>query len=170
MKTKILIVVLIISLGINVGVIFTAGYRWQQEKGRQKCSGLTTGQEYCWNRSALCKNLNLSSEQVPILEKYREELQSQTLPLREELRLKRLELFNLAKGENNQDEKIDSLVNDIARLQSEIEKKVIQHSIKVKEVLDPEQQKKFNNLFQQALCPGGESLMPCGKSKMNGMR
>jgi len=168
MKTKILIVAFIISLGINVGVIFTAGYRWWQEKGRQRYSGLTIGQECGWRRSTLRKSLTLTSEQLQILEKYREDMQAQTLPLREELRLKRLELFNLVKDGQSKDKKIDSLVNDIARLQSEIEKKVIQHSIKVKEVLGPEQQKKFYNLFEQGLCPGEEHLMPCEKPNMKG--
>jgi Spy/CpxP family protein refolding chaperone len=160
MKTKILVVFLIISLGINIGVFFTVGYHWWREKASKEESRVKCG----WHQSPLRQNLNLTSEQISILEKYREEMESQVQPLREELKLKRLGLFNLVKDETSNDKKTDSLLNDIARLQSEIEKKVIQHSIKVKEILGPEQQKKFYDFFEQGLCPSEEHLMPCERS------
>jgi len=160
MKTKILVIFLIISLGINISVFFTVGYYWWHKKASKEEFRVKCG----WHQTPLRRNLNLTSGQISRLEKYREEMESQIQPLREKLKLNRLELFNLVKDEKSNDKKADSLLNNIAHLQSEIEKKVIQHSIKVREILGPEQRKKFYDFFEQGLCPDKKHLMPCERS------
>jgi len=159
-KTKILIVLFVISMGINLGVIFTVGYHWLRDKGTKEESCIKCG----WQRRQMRQSLNLTAEQAGIMEKYREEMQSQILPLREKLSQKRLELFRLVRDGKADSTKMDTLLDEFSHLQSEIEKKVIQHSNEVRKLLEPEQQKKFFDFFEQGLCPGEGHQMPCERS------
>lgn len=152
MKTKLLIILLVISLGINAGVIFAFGFRhWHAKRLRP---------EFRRERLQLQRSLDLSEEQNQLFEKYRKELNNQLSPLREKIRQKRRELLGLLKTEEIDEEKIDKLLSEIAELQSEIEKTVVRHSIQIRKILTPAQQKKFIGFLEQQLFPKERQKLP----------
>lgn len=143
MKTKILTILLIISLGINVGVIFAFGFRGRRAPRLRP--------EF--RRERLQRSLDLTDEQNQMFEKYRKELNNQLAPLREKIHQKRRELLALLKADTIEEEKVNAVLAEIANLQAEIEKNVVHHSIKIRKMLTPEQQKKFITVLEQQLFP-----------------
>ena len=150
MRMKVLIVLLIISLGFNLGMILTFVLK---NRGPETM-------ECGWHRTNLRERFNLSSDQVQILEKKRTEMQAKTQPIRERLQRYRIELLNLQKTEVIDTTKFDSLLRAIAQSQYEIEKSIFMHMRVVRGILDSNQQLQFDKQLQDNLCPqeGGGCL------------
>ena len=75
---------------------------------------------------------------------------------REILNHKRNELVELISQPTPEAEKIDSLLVEIGNAQTELEKDVVNHILHEKELLNPEQQKKFLDLIKGCLLPEGK--------------
>jgi len=88
-------------------------------------------------------------------------MQSDSLSIRDSLSQKRQALMVLIKRGTLDDKTVDIRLKDISYLQGQLEKKVIQHLIKIHKVLTPEQKAKFNNCFEQGFCPKGMNKMAC---------
>jgi Spy/CpxP family protein refolding chaperone len=144
MKNKILGFLLIISLGLNIGVLVTFGHHWFFKKGFDKFP-----KESSWQKARVKKMLDLTDDQAKAMEEKRKQLQDTITPLKEELKNKRTELFTLLDSDNVDSLKADKLVNEISVLQMKIEKAVIEHSINVRKTLNPEQQKKFKAFLRK---------------------
>jgi len=144
MRSKILMILLILSVGFNIGVLATFGHHWLMKKEFDKWP-----KESSWHMSKFKKMLNLSDEQALSLEKDRKILQDTITPIRVELKNKRTELFNLLDTDNIDNVKLDKLIADISALQMAIEKNVIEHSVNVRKNLTPEQQKKFKAFLKK---------------------
>ncbi len=143
MKTRILIIALIVSMGFNLGMILTIGWRiWGI---RQPGCG--------WHQSTLRDQFDLTAEQIDILERKRNEMQEKLLPIRKELLEKRRELLILQKGETLDEDRLDSLLSEIVRLQYRLEKTVVIHMNDVKGVLNEEQRVQFYCHLERDLCP-----------------
>jgi len=151
MKNKILIVVLIISLGVNLGLILTFVFRiWE-----------TKTYECGWHHPALRQRLHLTSEQIKILENKRAEMQKKMIPMQEELKRKRIELLALQKSENLDTTKLDSLLAVMSRLQYEIERAVFLHMNEVKGIFSKDQQVQFFEQVKRGLCPEPQFNKEC---------
>lgn len=166
MKRWILPLLLVISLGVNLG--FLLHRAWPKiVAGRSitstpPCSG--------WHASPMKRHLGLNSRQVRRLESERQQVLAQIRPLQDELRLQRRQLFVLLKkGEVSQGE-LDSALNDIARRQAAIEKIFILHSMKMKGHFSPAQMHKFEGYLERGLCPnrGSEAACPAGSGSAAG--
>lgn len=144
MKSKLLMVLLILSLGFNIGFMATFGHHWLMKKEFANCP-----KENSWHKAKVKKMLNLTDEQVQVMEKDRKELQYVINPIREELKNKRTELFNLLDTDNIDKAKLEKLIAEISSLQMAIEKNVIEHSINIRKNLTPEQQKKFKTFLKK---------------------
>jgi Spy/CpxP family protein refolding chaperone len=151
MKNRILIVVLIISLGVNLGLIMTFVFR----------IGETKTYECGWHHPALRQKLHLTPEQIKILENKRADMQKRMIPMQEELKRKRLELLALQKSENLDIAKLDSLLAVMSRLQYEIERAVFLHMNEVKGIFSKDQQVQFFEQVKRYLCPESQFYKEC---------
>ena len=157
MKNKWLYIILILSLGLNLGIFLRVGYHLLNKaaSGNRLCG------EYKWHTSPLSRKLNLNEEQTKTIQSYQKEMEIDSLAIRNGLSQKRQALMALIKSGTLDEKIVDTRVNDISSLQGQLEKKVIQHLIKIHKVLTPEQLAKFNNCFEQGFCPKGMNKMPC---------
>jgi hypothetical protein len=163
-KRRIWIVLLIISLGINIG--FLLHWFWPRI-----VHGRSAGRDYSqfgWHASPIRRGLGLSSEQAQRMENERRQVLAQAQPLQDELRLKRRELFLLLKNKTVADAELDGALSEISRLQTAIEKMYILHTLKVKGYFSPQQLEKYEEFFEQGLCPGMMSEKSCPPGKMSG--
>ena len=164
MKNRIWIVLLVVSLGINIG--FLMHWFWPQiVPGRSDKSDKS---RFGWHASPMRRGLGLSAEQARLLEDERRQVLAQAQPLQDELRLKRRELFMLLKNKAVTDAELDVSLSEISRLQAAIEKMFILHSLKVKGFFTPLQLQKYDGFFEQGLCPGMMSEKTCPPGQLAG--
>ena len=144
MKRKLMTILLVLSLGLNVGIIVTFGHHWFIEREFKKGPG-----ESNWLKNKMKKELNLTDPQIKFMEADREALHKEIKSIREQLQKKRSELFTLVDAEKVDNKKVDILINDLAQLQVKIEKVIIGHLLNMKTQLTPEQQKKLKEAMQK---------------------
>jgi hypothetical protein len=161
-KNRIWIVLLVVSLGVNIG--FLLHRFWPKLVSGHSVMGgqLKSG----WHAGSMKHGLGLSAEQAQRMENERRQVLAQAQPLQAELRLKRRELFLLLKNKAMTDAELDVILSEISRLQAAIEKMFILHSLKVKGFFTPSQLQKYDGFFEQGLCPGMMSEKPCPPGKM----
>jgi hypothetical protein len=163
-KNRAWIVLLVVSLGVNIGVLlhrfWPRGIAGQAVQVARSQSG--------WHAAPMRRGLGLNDEQERLMETERLQALAQARPLQDELRLKRRQLFLLLKEKAVAEAELDAALGDISRLQAAIEKIFIRHSLTVKGVLTPEQLRKYDGLFEQGLCPGMMSEKNCPPGKMAG--
>jgi len=164
MKSRFLILSLVISLGVNIG--FLLHCFWPRCPLAKKN---TTAAPSGWHSSSLRRDLGLSAEQARLMEDERRNVMVQALPLQDLLRQKRRELFVLLKNKTVPAAELDAMLDGIARLQAGIEKIYILHTLKVKGYFSPRQLQKYDGYFEQGLCPGMMSEKNCpGKGTTGG--
>lgn len=162
MKKRIWIVLLVVSLGINIG--FLLHWFWPKN-----VSGYSPGKgqaQFGWHAGPMRRGLGLDSNQARLMENERRQVLAQAQPLQEQLRLKRRELFLLLKSKAVTGAELDIALNEISRLQTAIEKFFILHSLKMKGFLTPAQLEKYDGFFEHGLCPGMMSEKACPPGKM----
>lgn len=133
-------------MAINVSVLATIGYRWKCKPGSKICERQVPC-EY------LCEQLSLSASQRQKMEIFKKAFDEKTDRRRKTLSHKRNDLVELLNQPSPDYQKIDSLINQIGIAQAELEKEVIDHILQEKEILTPEQQKKFLDLIKCCLLP-----------------
>jgi hypothetical protein len=160
MKRWILPLLLVISLGVNIG--FLLHRAWPKIlPGRSAGSGPSRSG---WHASPMKRHLGLNARQVRQMESDRQQVLAQIRPLQDELRLKRRQLFILLKEGEVPQAEMDSALSDISRLQAAIEKIFIVHSLKMRGHFSPAQMHKFEGYLERGLCPnlGAEAACPPG--------
>ncbi|HEX7502034.1 MAG TPA: periplasmic heavy metal sensor [Acidobacteriota bacterium] len=164
MKSRLWIVLLVVSMGINVGFLIHG--LWPKHRHGKMAGGdcVVPG----WHASPMMHGLGLSSQQAQQLEAERRQVLAQARPLQDELRRKRRELFVLLKNKTVSDSELDPILSEIARLQTGIEKMFILHSLKVRGYFSPAQMHKFENYLERELCPGMASAAFCPPGEMPG--
>ncbi len=163
MKRWLLPVLLVISLGGNIG--FLLHWAWPRMTGGGK-AGLSSG----WHAGPMKRHLGLSSRQARQMEHGRRQVLEQARPLQEALRQKRRELFVLLKGQEVRDADLDAKLNEISRLQAALEKMFILHSLSVRSVFTSAQRRKFEGCLERGLCPGMAAGASCPSPKGTGKR
>jgi len=149
MKRKLIILGILLLIAINISALATVGYRWKCGYGGKACGGCAPG-EY------ICQQLSLSDSQKQNMEVCRKVFSEDIDQKREILNHKRNELVELISQPTPEAEKIDSLLVEIGNAQTELEKDVVNHILHEKELLNPEQQKKFLDLIKGCLLPEGK--------------
>jgi hypothetical protein len=161
-KKRIWIVLLVISLGINIGFLL----HWFWPKIVHGRSLWSDNSQAGWHAGSMRHGLGLSAEQAQRMEAERRQVLAQAQPLQDELRLKRRELFLLLKNKAVSDAELDLVLSEISRLQAAIEKMFILHTLKVKKYFTPLQLQKYDGYFEQGLCPGMMSEKSCPPGEM----
>ena len=164
MKNRIWIVLLVISLGVNIG--FLLHWFWPEiVPGRSAGRGQS---QFGWHASPMRRGLGLNAKQVRDMESERRQALAQVKPLQDELRLKRRQLFVLLKKSTVSQAELDVALSDISRLQTSIEKIFILHSLKVRGYFSPAQMHKFEGYLERGLCPNMAPEAACPPGKMSG--
>jgi Spy/CpxP family protein refolding chaperone len=161
MKSRSLILLLVISLGVNIG--FLLHWAWPKI-----APGSAGGAHSGWHTGPMKRHLGLSSEQARRMEGERRQVLDQAKPLQDKLRQKRRELFVLLKGKEVRDSELDTALNEIARLQAALEKIWVLHSLKARSALSPDQQRKYEGCLERGLCPGMLAGASGTHGRMNG--
>ncbi len=149
MKRKFIILGVLLLIAINISALATVGYRWKCGYNGKACGGCAPG-EY------ICQQLSLSDSQKQNMETYRKVFTEGMDRKREILNQKRNELVELISQPNPKPQEIDSLLEEIGTAQTELEKDVVNHILREKGLLNPEQQKKFLDLIRGRLLPEGK--------------
>lgn len=147
MKSKVITVILIISLGINIGLL--ASYVYQQLTGKRIEERDVTKRG--WRRGRLRYKLKLDEDQLKKVEIIQETTYLKINPIRDTLKIRREELTNLLKNSQLDKSKLQNLIKEIANLQAEIELIYSEQIWQMKEILTSEQQQQFFKLFNRRL-------------------
>ncbi|MBN2345428.1 MAG: periplasmic heavy metal sensor [Candidatus Aminicenantes bacterium] len=173
MKRRILPILLVISLGVNIGFLLH-WIRPRLASGREAGAASLRGGAAAagWHAGPMRRHLGLDAGQARRMERERRQVLAQVEPLQEEMRRQRRALFVLIKGGAVRDADLDATLGEIARLQAAIEKKFVLHSLKVRSAFSSEQLRKYDGCLERGLCAGisaGESC-PAQREDRRGAR
>jgi len=99
------------------------------------------------------QGLNLTEEQQNKIAELRLQFQKTLLPLQTEMRGKMAELHLLQTEANPNLKKMDQLIDQIGKIRTKIQKEKIRHQVKVRKLLTPEQQVKWDSRMLQGPGP-----------------
>jgi Spy/CpxP family protein refolding chaperone len=160
MKRWLLPLLLVVSLGLNIGLLLHWAWPRLAGSGPDPRSG--------WRAGPMRRHLGLSPEQAQRMEDERLQVLARVEPLQLELRGRRRELFALLKGPEVRPAELDALLNEIARLQAAIEKVFVLHSLKMRDGFSAEQRRKFEGCLERGLCPGMAAAGSCPPGGQSG--
>lgn len=161
MKRRILPLLLVISLGINIGLLL----HWVRP---HVAAGLGAGSRPGWHAGPMRRHLGLGAAQARQLEGWHREVLAQARPLQDELARKRRDLLALLKERNADGTRLDAVIDEIARLQGAIEKIFVRHSLKIRGAFSPAQLRKYEGCLERGLCPGMMAAAACPAPKSAG--
>ncbi len=150
MRKKLFILVAILLVGFGVS-LFAVRYQFRHT---EKTHRHESGQSSC---SFLHKHLSLAESQKSRIEVLHKPFRSKVDQLKTEFRQQKDELSDLLLEPNPTAESINAKLDEIAALQVELQKVVVAHLLEIKEILTPEQQKRFFAMIIEELSPGGMS-------------
>jgi Spy/CpxP family protein refolding chaperone len=99
--------------------------------------------------------IKLTNDQKKQVEEIRKGFLPEVAGVRQSLRQKRLELSDLLFAESPDSQAIEAKSKEISMLQRDLEKKVIDHILQEKDLLSPEQKKKFHEVIRSEFEGGG---------------
>ena len=146
MKSKWLILILILSLAINAGVLVTMGYHYYVNASTPSSvpCPMSPGDSH------LYQSLGLSKLQLSKMEPLAQKFHVRLAELGARMEEKKETLTNLLQKESDP-ASIENLRKEMAAIQDEIQKEVIVHIMESKKILDPLQQKRFFDLMRQSM-------------------
>jgi len=155
MKRNIVYTAAIILTVINLVAFGTLLYnRWS---GAQPPSLPERRDQRC---EQMKRELALSAEQTARFDVYRTTLHAELDSLSTQLVVARTQLAHALLEDKLDTARVNSLLDNISRLQSSAQRKVISHLLSVKSILNPEQQKKFFAIVLQRFSSASDQPMP----------
>ena len=147
MKKKWLAFGLILLVVINGSALLTFAYnRWFRAPGSLPAEGSGLA-------DAFERHLCLSGDQQKCIRDIRFSFDSEIGEVQAQMREKRRAMVEEMKKESPDSASIDKLIEEISRLQAEIQKKAVLNLLKEKEALTPEQKAIFFRMFEDHVCP-----------------
>jgi Spy/CpxP family protein refolding chaperone len=146
MTRRTLAILLVISVGINVGIIGTLAYNYFKFK-----KGVGRGPEGLsrWFEERFDLSPEQAKEVDDIISSDREEMDD----LRSKIDAKMEELAALLDEDDPDRQAIEDVISDLSSLRYEIEKSVVENMLEIRGVLTPEQVEEFNEDMGRHLCP-----------------
>jgi len=146
MRSKWLILILILSLAINAGVLVSMGYHYYVNASTPSSAPcpMSPGDSHLYQSLGL-SNLQLSKME-PLAQKFHERLAELGARMEE----KKETLTNLLQKDSDP-VKIENLRKEMAAIQDDIQKEVITHIFESKKILDSKQQQRFFDLMRQSM-------------------
>lgn len=146
MKKKLIILGISLLVIINLSALATIGYhRWFRHGEKGHNEGRHSEESY------LHQQLSLSKSQAEKMKTLRESFHLQSDKISSVLLERRTELVELLMASEPDSEKINDALREIDSMQSELQKQVIYYLLKEKEILTPEQQRKFFSIIKERL-------------------
>ena len=150
MKKKLGRLALILLIVINVSALLTFAYnRWVREPAGQPTARPVLTETF---KRELC----LNGHQEKCFKDFRFAFDAEISDIQARMQEKRRALVEELKKESPDGAALDKLIEDISRLQAEIQKKAVENLLKEKEVLTEEQKATFFRLFEDRVCPRQE--------------
>jgi len=146
MRSKWLILILILSLAINSAVLATVGYHYYRDASNTPSAPcpMSPGDSHLYQSLGL-SNLQLSKME-PLAQKFHEQLAELGVRMEE----KKETLTDLLQKDSDP-ASIENLRKEMVGIQDEIQKEVIVHILESKKILDPKQQQRFFDLMRQSM-------------------
>jgi len=146
MRSKWLILILILSLAINAGVLVSMGYHYYVNASTPSSAPCPMSP----GDSHLYQSLGLSKVQLSKMEPLAQKFHARLAELGARMEEKKKTLTDLLQKEGDP-ANIESLRKEMAGIQDEIQKEVISHIMESKKILDPVQQQRFFDLMRQSM-------------------
>ena len=141
---------LFLLIVINVSALLTFAYtRWVREPGERPIGSPAT-------EDSIPQQLCLSGQQEKCIKDFRFAFDSEIGDIQARMQEKRRAMVEELKKRSPDGATLDKLIEDISRLQAEIQKKAVENLLKEKEVLTEEQKTTFFRLFEDRVCPRQE--------------
>jgi Spy/CpxP family protein refolding chaperone len=151
MKIKLLIFIMVLSLAVNAAVLGAVGYHYyrsnflvSRQLSSQPCP-VSPNDQY------LYRHLGLSNEQLMRMAPLALNFHSRLEKLAGSMEGKKEDLVDLLSRKDVNPEKIAGLRREMAGIQDEIQKVVIEHIMEMKKVLNTEQQRHFFDLMRRSM-------------------
>ena len=146
MRSKWLILILILSLAINSAVLAIVGYHYYRDASNTPSAPcpMSPGDSHLYQSLGL-SNFQLSKME-PLAQKFHERLAELGVRMEE----KKETLIDLLQKDSDP-ASIENLRKEMAGIQDEIQKEVIVHILESKKILDPKQQQRFFDLMRQSM-------------------
>jgi len=144
MKSKLMVIVLVISLAINIGIVSVVVHKHFARRGF-----LGGGPAFFARRAPgpmFSKMLDLTKEQKDKIGIFQEETHKYTSPLMKNLQEKRKKLFEMVKSGKVDQKKKQELLKEISELQVQIESVTVDSIVKMRGAMTEEQLKKMDKL------------------------
>jgi Spy/CpxP family protein refolding chaperone len=154
---------LIISLAFNLGACLAVAV---QEHGEEEPrSGRGEGRGH---RERLSSKLNLSPEQTEIVSAAREQLFDELRLLKRRLHDESEVLADLLTASEVDMDTVSDQVEKVATVRNEIQWRMVQHLLSIREVLEPEQLESFKEFASRVLSRSGRGRPHEGKPPKHG--
>jgi len=146
MRSKWLILILILSLAINAGVLVSMGYHYYVNASTPSSAPCPMSP----GDSHLYQSLGLSKVQLSKMEPLAQRFHARLAELGTLMERKKETLTGLLQKDSDP-ASIENLRKEMAGVQDEIQKEVIVHIMESKKILDPNQQQRFFDLMRQSM-------------------
>ncbi|MGB8953127.1 MAG: Spy/CpxP family protein refolding chaperone [Candidatus Aminicenantales bacterium] len=148
-KKRLMAYGIILLVAVNVTALCVLAYnRWLKQPSFPEVSvsekPLTQTEE----------GLLLNSAQLEEMKNLKASFEVEIEAVRLKMEEKRKVLVEEMRKESPDSALIDRLIDEINHLQSEMQKKAVRYLFKERELLSPEQQKRFFEMFEGHVCPG----------------
>ena len=146
MRSKWLILILILSLAINLAVLATVGYHYYRNASNRPSAPCPMSP----GDSHLYQSLGLATLQLSTMEPLAQKFHERLAELGARMEEKKETLTNLLQKDSDP-ASIENLRKEMAGIQDEIQKEVIIHIMESKNILDPNQQQRFFDLMRESM-------------------
>jgi Spy/CpxP family protein refolding chaperone len=144
MRSKWLVIILILSLAINAGVLATTGYHYYHNASLTPSSPCPVSP----GDTHLYQSIGLSDLQLSKMEPLAQKFHGRLAELGASMEEKKETLIDLLQ-KNSGPASIENLRKEMAGIQDEIQKEVIVHIMESKKILDAKQQERFFDLIRK---------------------
>ena len=138
---------LVLLVVINVSAMLTFAYnRWLRGPEERPAGSQASAEPFS-------RRLCLNGEQERCIKNIRFLFDAETRSIQAQMQEKRRALVEELKKSSPDGRTLDTLIEDISRLQAKIQKKAVLNLLKEKEVLTDEQKATFFRIFEDHVCP-----------------
>lgn len=146
-RNRILVGLVVLLAAVNVAILLTIGFNYARRGNEFRPERKSDSPRELQHTRFLSRELNLNPEQQKVFkslrDEYMKEVKEVKMNIRNTYRLSILELTNDTPNENT----LDSLSNEIARLHKQYHQITIDHFNRVKEVCSDDQQECLRRMF-----------------------
>lgn len=147
MKAKIFIFILVFSLAINAAVLATMGYHYYRISYLIPSAPCPVSPE----GHHLYQDIGLSNQQLAQMDPLAQKFHSRLEKLSASMEGKKEILLDLLSQKEIEQGKIEGLRKEMAGIQDEIQKEVIEHILETRRILDAEQQQRLFDLMRRSM-------------------